>query len=145
VRLYRGCSGQVGREGVGGEGFGIEFDQAVEGEVHGGELSAGAIDEAGGGGDFAAVLFDDVDGLHEATKDKQRHFVRLEYAAKSWDRARTVIAKAEPTAKGGQPAFHPHQLGGRGTEDLRRDLLRGRRDGEPDQGAFPHRGIYWNK
>lgn len=41
----------------------------------------------------------------EATKEKQRHFVRLEYAAKSWDRPRSVIAKAEHTAKGSNPRF----------------------------------------
>lgn len=41
----------------------------------------------------------------EATKEKQRHFVRLEYAAKSWDRPRSVIAKAEHTAKGANPRF----------------------------------------
>ena len=41
----------------------------------------------------------------EATKEKQRHFVRLEYAAQSWDRPRTVIAKAEHTAKGANPRF----------------------------------------
>lgn len=40
-----------------------------------------------------------------ATKEKQRHFVRLEYAAKSWDRPRSVIAKAEHTAKGANPRF----------------------------------------
>lgn len=41
----------------------------------------------------------------EATKEKQRHFVRLEYAAKSWDRPRCVIAKAEHTDKGANPRF----------------------------------------
>lgn len=41
----------------------------------------------------------------EATEEKQRHFVRLEYAAKSWDRPRSVIAKAEHTAKGSNPRF----------------------------------------
>jgi hypothetical protein len=40
-----------------------------------------------------------------ATKEKQRHFVRLEYAAKSWDGPRCVIAKAEHTAKGANPRF----------------------------------------
>lgn len=39
------------------------------------------------------------------TKEKQRHLVRLEYAAKSWDRPRTVIAKAEHTEKGANPRF----------------------------------------
>ncbi|MEX1196231.1 MAG: IS1380 family transposase [Pseudohongiellaceae bacterium] len=39
------------------------------------------------------------------TKEKQRHFVRLDYAAQSWDRPRTVIAKAEHTEKGANPRF----------------------------------------
>lgn len=39
------------------------------------------------------------------TQEKQRHFARLEYAAQSWDRPRTVIAKAEHTAKGANPRF----------------------------------------
>ena len=48
------------------EGFGIEFDQTVEGKVHGGELSAGAIDQTRGGSNHSAVFFHDVDGFHEA-------------------------------------------------------------------------------
>jgi hypothetical protein len=40
-----------------------------------------------------------------ATKEKQRHFTRLDYAAASWDRSRQVIAKAEHTEKGANPRF----------------------------------------
>jgi hypothetical protein len=47
----------------------------------------------------------------EQTKEKQRHFVRSEYAANSRDRPRSVIAKAEQTAEGQWSAF------------LRRNLL----------------------
>jgi hypothetical protein len=49
-----------------------------------------------------------------ATGEKQRHFVRLEYAAKSWDRPRAVIAKAEHTEKGANPRFILTSLKGEG-------------------------------
>jgi hypothetical protein len=41
----------------------------------------------------------------ESTKEKQRHFGCIEYAAASWDRARRVIAKAEHNAQGANPRF----------------------------------------
>lgn len=39
------------------------------------------------------------------TQSKARHFVELSYAAKSWDKERRVIGKAEFTAKGANPRF----------------------------------------
>jgi hypothetical protein len=41
----------------------------------------------------------------ESSKEKQRHFGWLDYAAASWDRARRVIAKAEHGAQGANPRF----------------------------------------
>jgi hypothetical protein len=49
-----------------------------------------------------------------ATGEKQRHLVRLEYAAKNWDRPRAVIAKAEHTEKGANPRFILTSLKGEG-------------------------------
>jgi hypothetical protein len=41
----------------------------------------------------------------ESTKEKQRHFGWIDYAAASWDRSRRVIAKAEHGAQGTNPRF----------------------------------------
>ena len=41
----------------------------------------------------------------ESSKEKQRHFGWMEYAAASWDRPRRVIAKAEHGAQGANPRF----------------------------------------
>ncbi len=41
----------------------------------------------------------------EQTKEKQRHFVWIDYAAGSWDRQRRVIAKAEHSVQGANPRF----------------------------------------
>ena len=41
----------------------------------------------------------------ESTKEKQRHFGWMDYAAQSWDRARRVIVKAEHGAQGANPRF----------------------------------------
>lgn len=46
------------------------------------------------------------------TNEKQRHFGWLEYAAKSWDKNRRVIAKAEHDAKGTNPRFLVTTLNG---------------------------------
>lgn len=43
-------------------------------------------------------------GFEEA-REKQRHFVWIDYAAQSWDRQRRVIAKAEHTVQGANPRF----------------------------------------
>ena len=48
------------------------------------------------------------------SKEKQRHFVRLEYAAQSWDGPRAVIAKIEHTEKGANPRFILTSLKGDG-------------------------------
>lgn len=41
----------------------------------------------------------------ESTREKQRLFSSLSYAAGTWDRARRVIAKAEHSAQGANPRF----------------------------------------
>lgn len=48
----------------------------------------------------------------EETHQKQRHFLWLDYAARSWDRSRRVIAKAEHTAQGANPRFVVTSLSG---------------------------------
>ena len=42
---------------------------------------------------------------HDATKEKQRLFADLHYAAASWDKERRVILKAEHTAQGSNPRY----------------------------------------
>ena len=74
----------------------------------------------------AAVAF-------EATKEKQRHFVRLEYAAKSWDRPRTVIAKAEHTEKGANPRFILTSLEGE-SQNIYDKIYCARGEMEPTEG-----------
>jgi hypothetical protein len=60
--------------------------------------------------------------LEQAAKDylakgcKQRRFVELSYAAKSWDKARRVIGKAEHTDKGANPRFILTSLPGEGQQ-----------------------------
>jgi len=46
-----------------------------------------------------------VERLAELTGHAQREFLRFAYAAKSWDRRRTVIAKVEASPKGRNPRF----------------------------------------
>jgi hypothetical protein len=48
----------------------------------------------------------------ESTKEKQRHFGWMDYAAASWDRPRRVIAKAEHGAQGANPRFVVSSLKG---------------------------------
>jgi hypothetical protein len=48
----------------------------------------------------------------ESTKEKQRHFGWMDYAAGSWDRPRRVIAKAEHGAQGANPRFVVSSLEG---------------------------------
>jgi hypothetical protein len=48
----------------------------------------------------------------ELSGQKQRRFVWVDYAAKSWDRTRRVIAKAEHTALGPNPRFVVTSLSG---------------------------------
>jgi hypothetical protein len=60
--------------------------------------------------------------LEEVAKDymakgcKQRRFVELSYAAKSWDKSRRVIGKAEHTEKGANPRFILTSLPGEGQQ-----------------------------
>lgn len=49
---------------------------------------------------------------YAATRQKQRVFAEVEYAAHTWDRARRVIVKAEHTDKGRNPRFVVTNLGG---------------------------------
>jgi hypothetical protein len=49
---------------------------------------------------------------YAATRQKQRVFAEVEYAAQTWDRARRVIVKAEHTDKGRNPRFVVTNLDG---------------------------------
>ena len=49
---------------------------------------------------------------HAATKEKQRLFADLHYAAASWDKERRVILKAEHTAQGSNPRYVVTNLAG---------------------------------
>ena len=49
---------------------------------------------------------------YESTKEKQRYFGWLDYAAGSWDHERRVILKAEHNAQGANPRFVVTSLGG---------------------------------
>lgn len=53
----------------------------------------------------AAPLLQKAEELFEDSGNKQRHFCWIEYAADSWDRVRSVIAKAEHGEKGSNPRF----------------------------------------
>jgi hypothetical protein len=46
-----------------------------------------------------------VEQMFELTGTKQREFFRFDYAARSWDRYHTVIAKLEVTDRGRNPRF----------------------------------------
>ena len=76
---------------------------------------------------------------HAATGEAARRFRDFPYRTlDSWSRERRVVAKAEHLAKGANPRFVVTSLptsGDRRPSPLRADLLRPRRDGEPDQGA----------
>jgi hypothetical protein len=52
-----------------------------------------------------APTMNQAEATFEATGEKQRLFVELEYAAQSWDRPRRVIGKAEFHAQGANPRF----------------------------------------
>jgi hypothetical protein len=54
---------------------------------------------------LAQPLMDQAQTQHAQTQEKQRLFGAVQYAAKSWDRERRVIVKAEHTAKGSNPRF----------------------------------------
>jgi hypothetical protein len=54
---------------------------------------------------LAADWMKSAEEQHQSTKEKQRLFGWLDYAAGSWDRARRVIAKAEHSAQGANPRF----------------------------------------
>ena len=53
----------------------------------------------------AAELMALAEELHELTGKKQRLFRSIQYGARSWDRARRVIAKAEHSSHGANPRF----------------------------------------
>jgi len=59
--------------------------------------------------------------------------VRLEYAAKSWDRPRCVIAKAEHTDKGANPRFILTSLEGQ-EQKIYDDTYCARGEMEPTEG-----------
>jgi hypothetical protein len=54
---------------------------------------------------LAAELMQSAEEQHQSTGQKQRLFGWLDYAAGSWDRPRSVIAKAEHSAQGANPRF----------------------------------------
>jgi hypothetical protein len=51
-----------------------------------------------------------------STKEKQRHFGWMDYAAETWDRQRRVIVKAEHSAQGANPRFVLTSLKGEAQE-----------------------------
>ena len=53
----------------------------------------------------AQELMEHSSRAYEANGEKQRQFGWLDYKAKTWDRPRQVIAKAEHSAKGSNPRF----------------------------------------
>jgi len=67
--------------------------------------------------------------LHRVTGQKQRLFEELCYAAKTWDRTRRVIAKAEHTDQGANPRFVVTTLAG-DAQGLYDDLYCQRGDAE---------------
>ena len=54
---------------------------------------------------LAAPAMETAKEIHQVSRRKVRHFTQFEYAAKSWDRKRLVIAKAEYTSLGPNPRF----------------------------------------
>lgn len=54
---------------------------------------------------LAKPAMDHAEEMYEASRRKVRHFTEFEYAARSWDHKRLVIAKAEHTAGGRNPRF----------------------------------------
>jgi Transposase DDE domain group 1 len=54
---------------------------------------------------LAASWMKSAEEQHQSTKEKQRLFGWLDYAAGSWDKERRVIAKAEHSAQGANPRF----------------------------------------
>lgn len=65
---------------------------------------------------LGAELMNQAQSEFEKTREKQRLFGKLEYAARSWDRLRTVIAKAEYTEQGKNPRFVVTNLEGEAQE-----------------------------
>ena len=55
--------------------------------------------------ELAQPLMEQARQQHGQTRDKQRLFSAVRYAAGSWDRERRVVAKAEHTDKGSNPRF----------------------------------------
>jgi len=53
----------------------------------------------------AAPLMEEAEQGYEQSRSRVRRFGWMSYAAKSWDRERTVIAKAEHSGKGSNPRF----------------------------------------
>ncbi len=61
---------------------------------------------------IASDLMEQAQGQFEATGEKQRLFSDTMYAAKTWDRKRRVIMKAEYTRKGSNPRYVVTNLSG---------------------------------
>ena len=69
-----------------------------------------------------------------ATGNKQRQFADMTYAARTWDRPRRVIVKAEHSAYGANPRYVVTNLTG-DARQLYEKLYCARQDGKHDQGA----------
>jgi hypothetical protein len=54
---------------------------------------------------LAQPLMEEAQSAHNQTGEKQRLFTWIQYGSKSWDRERSLIAKAEHTDKGSNPRF----------------------------------------
>jgi hypothetical protein len=61
---------------------------------------------------LAGALRQSAAAQFDSSREKQRHFGWIEYAAETWDRARRVIAKAEHSAPGANPRFVVTSLAG---------------------------------
>lgn len=61
---------------------------------------------------LARELMESAAARFESTKEKQRRFGWIDYAAGTWDRPRRVIAKAEHSAQGANPRFVVTSLAG---------------------------------
>jgi len=54
---------------------------------------------------LAQPLMAQAQAQYESSREKQRGFGEVRYAAQSWDRARRVLVKAEHTEQGSNPRF----------------------------------------
>jgi hypothetical protein len=60
---------------------------------------------------LAAPYLDQAEADYQRTGQKQRYFHELRYGARTWDRRRRIILKAEVTRQGRNPRFVVTNLG----------------------------------